>query len=185
MEKDHVILVDENDSQRGIMEKIEAHKKGELHRAFSIIVFNSKGEMLLQRRAIEKYHSGGLWTNTCCSHPKLGENLQESALNRLNEEMGFSCKLEKKFHFIYKAELDHELSEHELDHVFIGYYNENPKINSHEVFEWKYMSINDIQENMKLHPENYTAWFKIIFSRISEYIKKADGELELISPLRL
>lgn len=171
MEEDYVILVDENDSQRGIMGKMEAHKKGELHRAFSVVVFNSKGEMLLQRRAIEKYHSGGLWTNTCCSHPKLGEDLQESARKRLNEEMGFSCELENAFSFIYKTALADELSEHELDHVLIGYYNESPKINTLEVSEWKYMSVDDIQEDLKLYPGKYTVWFKIIFSKISEYIK--------------
>ena len=170
MKKKQVILVDENDVPRGTMEKMEAHKKGELHRAFSIFVFNSKGELLLQRRAMDKYHSGGLWTNTCCSHPQPEENLQESAHKRLHEEMGFSCTLEKVFHFIYKAELDNELTEHELDHVFIGYYNENPKINSREVAEWKYMSINEIQQNIKLNPELYTAWFKIVFVKVLEYI---------------
>ena len=170
MKKKQLILVDENDAPRGTMEKMEAHKKGELHRAFSIFVFNSKGELLLQRRAMDKYHSGGLWTNTCCSHPQPKENLQESAHKRLHEEMGFSCTLEKVFHFIYKAELDNELTEHELDHVFIGHYNENPKINSLEVAEWKYMSINEIQQNIKLNPELYTAWFKIVFVKVLEYI---------------
>lgn len=170
MKKKQVILVDENDVPRGTMEKMEAHKKGELHRAFSIFVFNSKGELLLQRRAMDKYHSGGLWTNTCCSHPQPEENLLESAHKRLHEEMGFSCTLENFFHFIYKAEMDNELTEHELDHVFIGYYNENPKINSREVAEWKYMSINEIQKNIKLNPELYTAWFKIVFVKVLEYI---------------
>jgi len=171
MEKKQVILVDENDVPRGTMEKMEAHKKEELHRAFSIFVFNSKYELLVQRRAVDKYHSGGLWTNTCCSHPQPEENLQESVHKRLHEEMGFSCILENVFHFIYKAKLDNGLTEHELDHVFIGYYNENPKINIHEVAEWKYMSINEIQQNMKINPKHYTPWFKIIFAKVLEYIR--------------
>lgn len=170
MKKKQVILVDENDIPRGTMEKIEAHKKGELHRAFSIFVFNIKGELLLQRRAFNKYHSGGLWTNTCCSHPQPEENLMESAQKRLQEEMGFSCTLENTFHFIYKEKLDRGLTEHELDHVFIGYYNENPKINVQEVAGWKYMSVNEIQQNIKLNPDEYTAWFKNIFSRVLEYL---------------
>ena len=172
MENKKVILVDENDIPRGTMEKMEAHRKGELHRAFSIFVFNSNGELLLQRRAIDKYHSGGLWTNTCCSHPQPGENLQESTHIRLYEEMGFSCDLENIFHFIYKSKLDNELIEHELDHVFIGYYYENPKINIHEVAEWKYMSVDHIQQNIKLNPMQYTAWFKICFTKVLKYIQQ-------------
>ncbi len=171
MIKKQVILVDENDSPRGTMEIIEAHRKEELHRAFSIFVFNSKGELLLQRRAVDKYHSGGLWTNTCCSHPLLEENLQESVNRRLYEEMGFTCDLENVFHFIYKAKLDNGLTEHELDHVFIGYSNEYPKINIHEVAEWKYMPLSEIQQHMKLNPKHYTAWFKIIFTKVLEYIR--------------
>jgi len=143
-----VILVDENDIPRGTMGKMKAHKNEELHRSFSIFVFNYKGELLLQRRAMDKYHSGGLWTNTCCSHPKPGENLLESAHKRLYEEMGFSCILEYIFHFIYKAKLNNGLTEHELDHVFVGYYNEKPKINIHEVAEWKYLSINEIHQDL-------------------------------------
>ncbi|OFY84777.1 MAG: isopentenyl-diphosphate delta-isomerase [Bacteroidetes bacterium RIFCSPLOWO2_12_FULL_35_15] len=170
MKEKKVILVDENDVPRGTMEKMEAHKKGELHRAFSIFVFNSKGELLLQRRTMDKYHSGGLWTNTCCSHPQPEEIFQESVHKRLNEEMGFSCELKSVFHFIYKAELDNGLTEHELDHVFIGYYNEDPKINIQEVAEWKYMSVPDIQQNMRLYPTLYTAWFKIILARVLKYI---------------
>src|ERR1035437_238790 len=141
MENKKVILVDENDVPRGTMEKMEAHRKGELHRAFSIFVFNSNGELLLQRRAVDKYHSGGLWTNTCCSHPQPGENLMESAQKRLNEEMGIECALEPVFHFIYKTKLNNELTEHELDHVFIGNYSDSPKINTQEAAEWKYMAI--------------------------------------------
>lgn len=170
MKTKHVILVDENDIQRGTMEKMEAHKKGKLHRAFSIFVFNSKKELLLQRRASDKYHSGGLWTNTCCSHPQPEEDLKDAAHNRLKEEMGFDCDLKNVFHFIYKKEFDNELTEHELDHVFIGYYDKNPQINIKEVMEWKYMPLNEIKQSMKLNPELYTAWFKIVFEKVLGYM---------------
>lgn len=171
MKEKQVILVDENDVPRGIMEKMEAHKKGKLHRAFSVFVFNSKGEMLLQKRAINKYHSGGLWTNTCCSHPQPEEDLLEAAQKRLHEEMGFSCSLDKVFHFIYKAKLDNELTEHELDHVFIGQFDGEPKINALEVTEWKYMSVKEVEESIELYPEHYAAWFKIAFTRVLEHVK--------------
>ncbi len=170
MKSNYVILVNENDVQIGTMEKIEAHKKGELHRAYSIFVFNSKKELLLQRRALNKYHSGGLWTNTCCSHPQPVEKLINSAHIRLNEEMGFDCDLKNVFHFIYKNKLDNELSEHELDHVFIGYYDQAPEVNIKEVMEWKYMPLNEIKQSMKLNPELYTAWFKIVFAKVLDYI---------------
>ena len=140
MKNDQVILVNENNFQRGIMEKMEAHKKGELHRAFSIFIFNSQGELLLQKRALTKYHSGGLWTNTCCGHPQPEINLEECAHKRLNEEMGLDCILEYAFNFIYKAELDNELFENELDHVFVGYYDGIPVSNPFEVSHWKYQN---------------------------------------------
>lgn len=170
METKNVILVDENDVSRGVMEKMEAHQKGELHRAFSIFVFNSKNELLLQRRALNKYHSGGLWTNTCCSHPLPDENIKESAHKRLQEEMGFDCVLNSAFHFIYKTDLDNGLTEHELDHVFIGHYDSNPIINSEEAMDWQYMAIDEIKENLKINPEQYTVWFKIIFEKVLENI---------------
>ncbi|MDO9185278.1 MAG: isopentenyl-diphosphate Delta-isomerase [Bacteroidia bacterium] len=170
METKNVILVDENDVPRGIMEKMEAHRKGELHRAFSIFVFNSNNELLLQRRALNKYHSGGLWTNTCCSHPLPDENIKESAHKRLQEEMGFDCILNNSFHFIYKTELDNGLIEHELDHVFIGHYDNNPIINFEEAMDWKYNSIDEIKQNLKINPEQYTVWFKIIFEKVLENI---------------
>ncbi len=170
METKHVILVDENDIPTGAMGKMEAHQKGLLHRAYSIFIFNSKKELLLQRRALNKYHSGGLWTNTCCSHPSPQENLQESAQKRLKEEMGFDCILNHSFHFIYKTELDNKLTEHELDHVFIGYYNKKPKINIQEAIDWKYMGINEIKQSIKSNPELYTVWFKIIFEKVLEHI---------------
>ena len=165
-----VILVDENDVPNGTMEKMEAHKKGELHRAFSVFIFNSKKELLLQRRAFHKYHSGGLWTNTCCSHPQPEENIKEAARKRLAEEMGIDCALQDVFHFIYKAKVNNELTEHELDHVLIGYSDENPQINKEEVAEWKFVPVIEILEGLKSHPEQYTAWFKIIFEKVLESI---------------
>jgi len=170
MKSKHVILVNEKDVPRGTMEKIEAHQKGELHRAFSLFVFNSQKELLLQQRAMNKYHSGGLWTNTCCSHPQPLEKLEDSVHDRLKEEMGFDCTLKNIFHFIYKNKFDNELTEHELDHVFIGYYDLPPHINTNEVMDWKYVPLNEIKKNMELNPELYTAWFKIVFAKVLDYI---------------
>lgn len=170
MKNKQVILVNNDDTERGTMEKMEAHLKGELHRAYSVFIFNSKKELLLQRRAINKYHSGGLWTNTCCSHPQPGENMNESARKRLIEEMGIDCVLKNVFHFIYKIKLDNELIEHELDHVFIGLNDESPEINLQEAMEWKYVEINEIKKSLELNPESYTVWFKIIFERVLEHI---------------
>ena len=135
---EQVILVDEKDKEIGLEEKIKAHKEGKLHRAFSVFVFNQKGEMLLQRRALTKYHSGGLWTNTCCSHPRKGEDVDKAASRRLKEEMGFSCGLKEVFSFIYKTGFDNGLMEHEFDHVFVGAYESEPKINPEEVAEYKW-----------------------------------------------
>jgi len=170
MKNKQVILVNNDDTERGTMEKMEAHLKGELHRAYSVFIFNSKNELLLQRRAINKYHSGGLWTNTCCSHPQPGENMNESARKRLIEEMGIDCVLKNVFHFIYKIKLDNQLIEHELDHVFIGLNDEIPEINLQEVMEWKYVKIDEIKKSLELNPESYTVWFKIIFERVLEHI---------------
>ena len=167
MEK--VILVDKTDHPIGEMEKQEAHIKGVLHRAFSIFIFNSKGEVLLQQRAFHKYHSGGLWTNTCCSHPRNGETTIQAANRRLKEEMGMSCALTEEFTFIYKAKLDNDLYEHELDHVLFGTTDLLPQINKEEVAGYKYSSFQDIQQEMNDYPEKYTAWFKICFD---EVIKK-------------
>ena len=163
---EHVILVDENDQQIGLMEKMEAHEKGLLHRAFSVFIFNDENQLLLQQRAKDKYHSGGLWTNTCCSHPREGESLLDAVKRRLHEEMGFSCPIETVFSFIYKAELDNNLIEHELDHVLIGNYNEAPKPNPDEVMDWKYVDLEWVVEDMKANPENYTAWFRIVFDNV-------------------
>lgn len=159
MEK--VILVDTNDKPIGTMEKMEAHEKGLLHRAFSIFVFNQKKELLIHQRAFEKYHSGGLWTNTCCSHPRENETTEAAAHRRLVEEMGFDCSLEKSFDFIYKATLDKGLTEHEFDHVFIGEYEAEIIPNPNEVAAWKYIALDKLYKDVAENPEHYTAWFKI------------------------
>lgn len=161
-----VILVDEHDQKIGLMEKMEAHQKGLLHRAFSVFIFNDKGQFLLQQRAFSKYHSGGLWTNTCCSHPRDGETILEAATRRLQEEMGFTTSLNEQFSFIYFKELDNDLIEHELDHVVFGKYNEIPKINLDEVNDYKYIDKEDLINDLKTHPNNYTEWFKICFEEV-------------------
>ena len=165
--EEEVILVDKYDVEQGTMEKMEAHKNGgTLHRAFSVFVFNTKGELLLQRRALHKYHSGGLWTNTCCSHPRPGETVREAGHRRLEEEMGMQCKLVELFSFEYKAELDGGMTEWELDHVLLGLSNKEPSINEEEVAEFKYMPLDDIDEDLNKNPQNYTEWFKICFERV-------------------
>lgn len=170
---EYVVLVDENDKQLGLMEKQQAHVAGLLHRAFSVFVFNSKGETLLQKRAEGKYHSPGLWTNTCCSHPRENETYMQAAQRRLQEEMGFSCKLEEKFHFIYKAKLDNDLYEHELDHVFTGVYEGEFHINEEEVRDFKWISMEELIADINSNPDTYTVWFKIIFK---EYLAKLQYE---------
>ncbi len=160
-----VILVDENDNQVGLMEKIEAHEKALLHRAFSVFVYNKKKQLMLQQRALHKYHSPGLWTNTCCSHQREGESNIEAGKRRLQEEMGFSTELDETISFIYKAPFDNGLTEHELDHILIGYYNENPVPNPDEVANWKWIDLEDLKNDIHKHPEKYTAWFKIIFEK--------------------
>ena len=164
-----VILVDPQDRPRGLMEKQEAHVKGELHRAFSVFVFNKNGELLLQQRALHKYHSGGLWTNTCCSHPREGETILEAGHRRLQEEMGFDCELTHRFSFIYRAELDLGLTENELDHVMTGVWEGKLKVNPDEVGGWKYMTLEAVKQDIEERPELYTAWFKIIFD--NAYLK--------------
>ncbi|MDP3929803.1 MAG: isopentenyl-diphosphate Delta-isomerase [Bacteroidota bacterium] len=157
-----VILVDEHDNEIGLMEKQEAHVKALLHRAFSVMVFNDKGEMLLQQRALSKYHSGGLWTNTCCSHPRQGETTEQAAHRRLQEEMGFDCELKLHQTFIYKAPFDNGLTEHELDHVFIGTYNQDPQINPEEVNDFHWISLTELDQQLRNQPEKFTVWFKMI-----------------------
>ena len=166
---EHVILVDHNDTQIGIMEKMAAHIVPKLHRAFSIFIFNSKGELLLQQRALTKYHSPGLWTNTCCSHPQQGETMEQATARRLMEEMGMTVKMHEVFTFIYKAPVGLGLIEHEYDHVWFGHSDDTPVINTEEVASWKYMSLEAIQEDMKNHPECYTEWFKISFEQIMKH----------------
>lgn len=169
--KEFVVLVDENDNKLGLMEKQQAHVAGLLHRAFSVFVFNSKGELMIQQRAASKYHSPTLWTNTCCSHPRENETYIEGAHRRLEEEMGFDCELEFKFSFIYKAHLDNKLTEHELDHVFIGTYNNEPNLNPDEVMAYRWVELDELKKDIDKNPQLYTAWFKIIFEHYVSYIE--------------
>ena len=165
MKEEQVILVDENDKQLGLMPKMEAHEKGVLHRAFSVFVFNSKNELMLQQRALHKYHSPGLWTNTCCSHQRDKESNISAGKRRLFEEMGFETELEEKISFIYKAPFDNGLTEYELDHIMVGNYNDSPVLNKEEVEDWKWMSLKDVKQDILEQPNLYTAWFKIIFDK--------------------
>ena len=168
--EEQVILVNEKDEPIGLMGKMEAHEKGLLHRAFSVFVFNSKQEVLLQQRAACKYHSPNLWTNTCCSHPRVGETNQQAGERRLQEEMGLQVPLQEVFSFIYKAPFDNGLTEHEYDHVLIGYSDAQPQINPEEVASWKWLSLEAIKEDILQAPEQYTAWFKIIFEEFYHHL---------------
>ena len=170
MIEENVILVNENDEQIGLMPKMEAHEKALLHRAFSVFVFNSKNELMLQQRALHKYHSPGLWTNTCCSHQRDGETNLDAGSRRLEEEMGFITPLKETTSFIYKAPFDNGLTEHELDHIMVGYYEGEPKINPDEVAAWKWMLLEDVKQDIAYNPDDYTAWFKIIFEKFYEHI---------------
>ncbi|WP_282121781.1 isopentenyl-diphosphate Delta-isomerase [Algibacter mikhailovii] len=170
MEEEKVILVNEQDEQIGLMPKMEAHEKALLHRAFSVFIFNDNNELMLQQRALDKYHSPGLWTNTCCSHQRDGESNLQAGKRRLNEEMGFTVDLKESISFIYKAPFDNGLTEHEYDHVMIGHYNEEPEINPDEVAHWKWMSLEDIKADIALNSNMYTEWFKVIFDKFYEYI---------------
>lgn len=163
---DEVILVNEADEQIGVMEKMEAHERGLLHRAFSVFIFNDKGEMLLQQRALNKYHSGGLWTNACCSHPRPGEDTLDAAKRRLLEEMGIMAPLELKNSFTYKTSFENGLTEHEFDHIFTGIYNDEPKINSNEVNSYCWKSVESIKKSVKQMPDIYTSWFKIALEKV-------------------
>jgi isopentenyl-diphosphate delta-isomerase len=161
-----ITLVDAEDSITGFEEKMEVHRKGLLHRAFSILIFNQEGKMLIHQRAFEKYHSPGLWTNACCGHPNKGENILDAAHRRLGEEMGFDCELNFKFKFHYRAEFDNGLIENELDHVFFGDFNEKFAVNPMEVADWKWILIDDLKEDIIKQPNNYTVWFKEILKRL-------------------
>tara|TARA_R110000868_G_scaffold1389_24_gene10835 strand:- start:36 stop:563 length:528 start_codon:yes stop_codon:yes gene_type:complete len=170
MREENVILVNENDEQIGLMPKMEAHEKALLHRAFSVFIFNDNNELMLQQRALNKYHSPGLWTNTCCSHQREGESNIQAGKRRLQEEMGFAVDLKESISFIYKAPFDNGLTEHEFDHILIGIYNNLPKINTDEVADWKWMSLETIKDDMVINSEIYTEWFKIIFDKFYEHI---------------
>lgn len=166
---DRVILVDNNDQEVGVMPKLEAHQKGLLHRAFSVFLFNSKGQLLLQQRAAEKYHSAGLWSNTCCSHPLPGEPTEDAATRKLLQEMGIKADLKPVFNFTYKVKVENELMEHEYDHVFFGNFDGLPVMNPDEVQNWKYISLKDLELQMILHPENYTEWLKLCFNQVMRH----------------
>ena len=167
-----LILVDENDKQWGKLEKNLVHRLGLLHRAFSVFIFNYKGELLLQQRADEKYHSGGLWTNTCCSHPQFGEEIADAISRRLMEEMGMHCKTNFVFSFLYKAGFDNGLTEHEFDHVYFGISDELPLPEKSEVKDWKYMNISAVEKDIANHPEAYTEWLKICLPQVKKYVNK-------------
>ncbi len=164
---DDIILVNAQDEQIGTGEKMPVHEQGLLHRAFSVLIFNSNGELLLQQRAKSKYHCGGLWTNTVCSHPRSGESILEAAHRRLQEEMGFNCVLRETDKFTYRAEFDNGLIEHEIDHVVTGLFDGNPEINPDEADAYRWISLPDLRHDMKTSPEKYTPWFiKIIGERL-------------------
>jgi isopentenyl-diphosphate Delta-isomerase len=174
MNESFVILVDENDKETGILEKLEAHRKALLHRALSVFIINSSGEWILQRRALNKYHSNGLWTNTCCSHPYPGESCLEAAKRRLQEEMEMQSELKEVFSFIYKEKLDNDLWEHELDHVFIGISDDLPVVNKHEVMDWRSVPFNEIEREIKVNPASFTAWFRQIYSQVNACLTNID-----------
>ena len=167
-----VVLVDKSGNQIGLMPKLEAHQKGILHRAFSIFLFNSKNQILLQKRSLIKYHSAGLWTNTCCSHPRDGEDIIDAGKRRLYEEMGIKTELKKEFEFTYKKVLGKEFTEHEFDHVLIGNFNGNPILNKDEVEDWKWMSLEEIKKDINENQEDYTVWFVIAFDYFYKNFKK-------------
>lgn len=170
VENEYVILVNELDIETGEMEKLTVHQMGLLHRAFSVFIFNSNSELLLQQRADGKYHSPGLWTNTCCSHPKPGESTLNACKRRLMEEMGMGCDLEFQFSFIYKFQFANGLTEHEFDHVFFGRTDDLPEMNLTEVKNWRYINLSDLENEITIHPENYTAWLKICMPKIKEQL---------------
>lgn len=173
MSSPDVILVNSSDEILGFIEKLEAHRLGLLHRAISVVVLNSKGELLLQKRAQNKYHSPGLWTNTCCSHPFPGEETKHAAHRRLKEEMGLSANLEFLFKFKYKTRFPNNLIEHELDHVFLCHTDEEPSLNPEEAVDWKYMSLSSVKSDIRRNPHHYTYWFKLIVERLQTVLQPA------------
>ncbi len=170
---DLLILVDGNDREVGFMNKLAVHRAGVLHRAFSVFIFNKEGEFLLQQRADTKYHSAGLWSNTCCSHPIKGEEFEDTIARRLKEEMGIVCQTQFQFSFIYKAALENGLIENELDHVYFGTTTDVPKPNVEEVKDWKYMNMQELKNEIHAHPEKFSAWLKICFPKVEAAIESA------------
>jgi isopentenyl-diphosphate Delta-isomerase len=173
MASEFVVLVDEYNNELGLMEKQEAHQKAMLHRAFSVFIFNQAGELLLQQRALSKYHSGGLWTNTCCSHPRAGESTKTAAIRRLKEEMGFECELTEKFSFIYRTPFDNGLCEHELDFVYTGLFDGNPSINKVEVENYRWIAWETLIAELHDSPHNFTTWFQIILNKYLQHLQSA------------
>ncbi len=169
--RDHVVLVTPENVPLGIMNKLEAHQKGVLHRAFSIFLFNDKKELLLQQRAAHKYHGAKLWTNTCCSHQQSGEDNLTAANNRLQFEMGIYCPLEEKFSFLYKAQVENNLIEHELDFILMGIYNDNPVINDTEVMDYKWIAIPELMKWIDANPEQFTYWFKEVLPSVLQQLE--------------
>ena len=172
MQEEKVVLVDKDNNQIGLMPKMEAHLKGKLHRAFSVIIFNSDGKILIQKRASTKYHTPNLWSNTCCSHQREGEDNEKAGKRRLNEEMGFKTKLYNFCSFIYRVEFSNGLIEYENDHVLLGVFDGNPKPNPKEVDDWKWIDIDILFDEMRTSPQHYTAWFIIIINKYYESLKK-------------
>ena len=173
MERENFVqLVDEQDNPMGVMEKMAAHRDPHLHRAISVFILNSNGEWLLHQRANNKYHSAERWTNACCTHPYEGEGYAEAAIRRLQQEMGMTCELTPLFSFIYKARIDDELTEYEYDQVFVAATDDEPQPNPEEVKDWKYMPFGEVENDVKAHPESYTAWFRIIFQRVHSELNR-------------
>ncbi len=171
-----LILVDEQDNRIGTMAKMEVHRKALLHRAVSVFIINSKGEWIIQRRAFHKYHSNGLWTNTCCSHPFPHETCSEAAGRRLWEEMSLCCELKEAFSFIYRESLDNDLTEYELDHVFIGRSDDIPVPDVQEVIEWRLVSFSELEAEIDSNPASFTVWFRHIYRRVNECINNLKNE---------
>lgn len=173
-----VVLVTEQDLEIGVADKRLAHSEGRLHRAFSVLTFNSKNELLRQRRARDKYHSGGLWSNTCCGHPRPDEPLESAAHRRLYEEMGFDCSLRKVLSFLYKAEFGNGVIEYEFDHVFVGEFNGIPRSNSIEVMAWDWMNLQQVRKALKTSPDQHTVWLPMILDRLTNYQQKVSVPLD-------
>jgi isopentenyl-diphosphate delta-isomerase len=177
---EQVVLVNEKDEPVGAMEKMEAHKQALLHRAFSVFVFNKNGDVLMQQRAFSKYHSGGLWTNTCCSHPRPGEHVADAASRRLQEEMGFTTSLTKVFDFTYKANFDNGLTEYEFDHVFTGLYDGPVDFNTEEVAAYSFMPAQELEQQIQETPERFTAWFHIAYPALKAWMAEPQNQIHAV-----